>query len=610
MNKDDLIGRQLATYRVEKFIGQGGMAQVYYAWDESLERPAAIKVIRLDVHSDTTYAERFVQEARSISKWRHENVLQVYYAGQEDTIYFFAMEYVDGLNLEQILSQYAAKGELIPHDDALRIGRAIASALDYAHSKHVIHRDVKPSNIMIDKENRVALADFGLALDVQRGSVGQTFGTPHYIAPEQARNSADAVPQSDLYSLGIVLYEMLTGVVPFDDPSSMSLALKHLLEPPPPPRSLNPALSAEVEAVLLRALSKAPSERYATGRELMDALADGLRAQTATGESALILPPPPGGVEPTPAVSRQAMAEQARLSAPMPPPASASGWPPASLEKSPPIPPTAAPGVRPTRSTQSGLASSLRWLGLGLVGALIFLALALGLFAILWAGSRDGAADTTITAGATSMAAETSEEATTAVPAATDDNSRETPTVEPSPATAVTEEAAAPVSPTATTAVEAPPPSPAAATPIVAPVDPVEPTPVFPDGTAVDLVYDENSFYLYNTSADRIRVSAISFVAVDEAGRPLRYGMEGNRWTQFYSFVDGYACNRIEPFGAESYLRPSYCRAYSATVTPAQDGAEIFWRARDGAVAFRVLWSGQEIGRCALAPGSCTVYIP
>lgn len=599
--KDELIGRQLASYRLERFIGQGGMAQVYYAWDKSLERPAAIKIVYADRRGDTTFAERFVQEARAIAQWRHENVLQVYYAGQEENLYFFAMEYVDGLNLEQLLSSYISKGELVPHDDVIRIGQAVANALDYAHSKHVIHRDVKPSNIMIDKENRVVLADFGLALDTQRGSLGQTFGTPHYVAPEQARHSADAVPQSDLYSLGIILYEMLTGVVPFDDPSSMSLALKHLTEPPPPPRHVNPNLSEDVEQILLRALAKEPQARYATGAALMDALADALRAQTTAGETFLTLPPLPGGIErpSTPAPSSApSVQEQIRLSSPMPPPAMAGGgWP-----APPPDPPAAATATatRPRRS------NPLSWVGLGTVILLVFMVIALGLFAVLGGGGNGeaGSVAESSTNGDGAAAEETAVLPTLTTP--TDETAPE-PIVEeqavdpPPMPTAITVE-----QPTATATETAVTPEPPAA-----PVEVVEPTPVFPDGTPVDLVYNFDSFYLYNTSDERIRVSTISFQAVDSAGLPLQYGMDGNRWTQFYSFIDPYACARIEPFGAEgAYMRPGYCRSYSATVTPTRDGVEIFWRERDGSVAFRVLWEGQEIGRCGLAPNSCTVYIP
>jgi len=277
MNQDPLTGRQLANFRIEHLIGQGGMAQVYYGWDVKLERPVAVKVIDARYRDNPIYAERFVREAQSVAAWRHENIVQVYYADDQDGLYYFVMEYIEGLDLRELLFQYAAESELMPHDDVLRIVHAIANALDYAHQKGVIHRDVKPSNVMVAGDGRVVLTDFGLALDVQEGSLGQVFGTSHYISPEQARSSADAVPQSDLYSLGVILYEMLVGVVPFDDPSPASVAVQHLTQPPPPPREINPNLGQETEVVLLKVLSKSPEERYQTGGGVMDALEKALQ---------------------------------------------------------------------------------------------------------------------------------------------------------------------------------------------------------------------------------------------------------------------------------------------------------------------------------------------
>jgi len=218
MLDDPLIGRQLANFQVERALGRGGMAQVYYGHDVKLQRPVAIKVIDARYRGNPTYAQRFVREAQAIAKWRHEHIIQIHYADDQDGLYYFVMEYIDGQDLGQLIAQYAGPGELVPQPEVLRIGRAIASALDYAHQRGVIHRDVKPSNVLIAQDSRVVLADFGLAMDAEQGSMGEVFGSAHYVAPEQARHSADAVPQSDLYSLGIILYEMLTGKVPFNDP--------------------------------------------------------------------------------------------------------------------------------------------------------------------------------------------------------------------------------------------------------------------------------------------------------------------------------------------------------------------------------------------------------
>ncbi|MGD8627328.1 MAG: protein kinase, partial [Anaerolineae bacterium] len=293
MKQESLVGRQLGNYRIERVLGRGGMAQVYYGLDVKLQRPVAIKVIDARYRDDPSYAQRFVREAQTVATWRQENIVQVYFADEEEGLYYFAMEYVDGQSLAEILAGLEREGEMMAHGEVARIGRAVAGALDYAHEKGVVHRDVKPGNVLLDQEGRVVLSDFGLAMDVRHGTQGEVFGSSHYIAPEQARSSADAVPQSDLYSLGVILFEMLTGVVPFDDPSPTSVALQHVTQAPPSPRELNPRLSPEVEAVLLKALSKSPGARFQSGAALIDALEVALqapapaRAEAEAGDSLL-----------------------------------------------------------------------------------------------------------------------------------------------------------------------------------------------------------------------------------------------------------------------------------------------------------------------------------
>lgn len=290
---DPLIGQQLANFRLERLIGRGGMAKVYYGWDASLLRPVAIKVIDEVYRHDPAYAERFVREARTVATWRHPNIPQVYYAGEQDGILFFAMEYIRGLDLERLMRQYLEAGELLPFEDVIQIGRAAANALDYAHRKGVIHRDVKPANVILSEDGRIVLSDFGLALDIFQGTRGEVFGSPHYFSPEQALNSADVVPQSDLYSLAVMLYEMLAGAVPFDDPSPTTLALQHVTRQPPSPRSINPSLNVDVEQALLKALDKSPQQRYQSGQELMDALEGALLVEE-TAAQLVTLPELPG----------------------------------------------------------------------------------------------------------------------------------------------------------------------------------------------------------------------------------------------------------------------------------------------------------------------------
>jgi len=298
---DPWIGRQLAGFKIERLLGQGGMASVYFGWDLKLQRPVAIKMIDERYRGDPAFVERFRREAQTIAAWHHPNILQIYSAGEEDGQTFFVMEYIRGRDLQQALSQYARSGLSISMAEVVRIGRAVAAALDYAHGRGVIHRDVKPSNIIVAEDGRVMLADFGLALQASGITLGQVFGSPHYISPEQARSSASVVPQSDLYSFGVILYEMLTGSVPFDDPSPTTLALQHINNPPPSPRSINPTLSPQVEMVLLKALNKLPHERYSTAHALMDALETALQTGVADSQPmTLRVLPLPGQAAPPP----------------------------------------------------------------------------------------------------------------------------------------------------------------------------------------------------------------------------------------------------------------------------------------------------------------------
>ncbi|NDJ76138.1 MAG: serine/threonine protein kinase [Chloroflexi bacterium] len=273
---DPFIGKQLGDYTIQKLLGRGGMSRVYLGFDENLQRYAAVKVISGDFATTTEeeYTRRFQSEARAIARLQHPNIVGVYQFGRTEGIYYMAQVFLEGKDLRVLLKSYSEKNQRMPVDEVLRIARDVATALDYAHEQGVIHRDIKPSNIMLAKKTgRAILMDFGLALSVHEGTTGDTFGSAHYIAPEQAVSSAKSVPQSDLYSLGIVLYEMLAGKVPFDDPSVMSVALKHLNEVPPPPTMYNPELPSAAEAVILKVLDKDPERRHKTGKELVDDLA-------------------------------------------------------------------------------------------------------------------------------------------------------------------------------------------------------------------------------------------------------------------------------------------------------------------------------------------------
>jgi serine/threonine protein kinase len=201
-----------------------------------LNRRAAIKVIDTPYRSDSEYARRLQREAQAVAQLEHPHIVTIYRYGQVRNVFYIAMQYIEGADLSTVLETYRDDGQFFAPQDISRIIREVCQALDYAHSRGVIHRDVKPSNIMLDKLGRAVLTDFGLALLTAIGTRGEVLGTPHYVSPEQSVSSAQVVPQSDLYSLGVILYEMFTGQLPFDSENLLDVAIMHVEKLPPPPQ--------------------------------------------------------------------------------------------------------------------------------------------------------------------------------------------------------------------------------------------------------------------------------------------------------------------------------------------------------------------------------------
>jgi serine/threonine protein kinase len=271
-----LSGKQLGDYKLAGLLASGGMAKIYTGIDVKLGRKAAIKILTREMmEADATLTERFQREAQSVSSLEHDNIVPIYQYGEYDDLYFLAMKLIEGGDLADELNAHLRQNKLMDIKRLLYILEQIASALDHAHQHGIIHRDVKPSNILIDTKGRAYLTDFGLVLRQQVDqTMGTAFGTPRYISPEQALASERAVPQSDVYSLAVIVYEAITGSMVFRADTAMQIALSHISEPPPPPTSLNPKIPKAVERELLKALRKKPNKRHKTAGEFISALKD------------------------------------------------------------------------------------------------------------------------------------------------------------------------------------------------------------------------------------------------------------------------------------------------------------------------------------------------
>lgn len=260
-------------YEVIERLGRGGMAEVYRAHQGSLGRDVAIKVLHPFLADDPEFKIRFQKEARNIARLRHPNIVQVYdfENDSEQENYYMVMELVDGPTLKELLTMYTDQGKLISINDTVRIIREGASALSYAHGMGMIHRDVKPANLMLDSSNRVVLTDFGIAkivTGVQFTASGGMVGTPAYMSPEQGLGE-QGDERSDLYSLGVIFYQMLTGKLPYDGDTPLAVILKHLNDPVKSPRDLRREIPETLDDIVTQLMAKEPSDRYQTATDLI-----------------------------------------------------------------------------------------------------------------------------------------------------------------------------------------------------------------------------------------------------------------------------------------------------------------------------------------------------
>lgn len=269
------IGEQVGAYQIEGKLGQGGMATVYRAYHPALERYVAIKVLHSVFAADEAFIRRFRREARLVAQLDHPNIVPIYDFAEQNGHPYLVMRWVEGETLRERLSR-----GMLHKVEIAQVAAAVANALDYAHAQGVLHRDVKPSNIMIGKDGRIAITDFGLARLAEAGestlSQNMMLGTPQYISPEQARGNGELDKRADIYSLGVVLFELVCGRVPFQSETSYTLVHDHIFTPPPKAGELNGRVPASMEVILKKALAKNPTERYESSGELVTAFCEAL----------------------------------------------------------------------------------------------------------------------------------------------------------------------------------------------------------------------------------------------------------------------------------------------------------------------------------------------
>lgn len=271
-----MVTRKIGKYDIVERLGRGGMAEVYRAYHASLDRYVAIKVLHAFLADDPEFKTRFEREARNVARLKHPNIVQVYDFDFDEPSesYYMVMELVEGPTLKERLQAMAERGGLLPLDESLRIIREAARALAYAHSRDMIHRDVKPANLMLDHDDRVVLTDFGIAKIVtgaQFTASGGMVGTPAYMAPEQGLGEAGD-ERSDLYSLGIILFQLATGRLPYDAETPLAIVLKHLQSPTPSARALNPQVPEAVDQIISKVIAKEAHNRYQSAGELIEDL--------------------------------------------------------------------------------------------------------------------------------------------------------------------------------------------------------------------------------------------------------------------------------------------------------------------------------------------------
>jgi serine/threonine protein kinase len=454
-----LVGRTLGKYRILARLGRGGSATVYKAYQPSLDRYVAIKALHRHLAEEEDFIRRFEWEASAVARLRHSNIVQVYDFDHAGDLYYMVMEFIEGPTLKEELRERSLPGKAFTLPEIARIFGALGSAIDYAHEQGMVHHDLKPANIMFTAQGQTVLTDFGIAKIVGGSTqtvTGAVYGTPTYMSPEQGQGQRGD-ERSDIYSLGIILFEVVTGQVPYDEDTPLSIISRHISDPLPLPTSLNPDLPLEVEQVILKAAAKSPDDRYQTGCELAQALYDAVGLSTG----------------------------QTLISTPFEPLAEAPALPPIDPDAEfPPYLPTEEVGVPTSSGTVVLQVPPGRppWARTPVIAGVIALLLLLGLVSAFALGqSTRRRQDSEATSSALTIVAAAMQTATAQVPAATPTptpSSTPTATDTPLPTSTVTPTPSPTATPTSTSTPTATPTETPTFTPAPTSTDTPTPTPV------------------------------------------------------------------------------------------------------------------------------------
>lgn len=429
------IGQTIGgRYKIETLLGQGGMSAVYKGTDPNLRRTVAIKLIHPHLAVDPEFVRRFEEEAAAVAQLRHPNIIQVYDFNHDGDTYFMVLEFVAGQSLQEQLKSFHATGKRLPLDETIRIMATVCDAVHYAHERGMIHRDLKPANVMINASGQPILMDFGVAKILggqHHTATGAIVGTPTYISPEQVRGERPD-HRADIYSLGVMLYEMISGRVPFDAETALSIMLKHLNDPVPNLHALNTDAPDSMIAIVDKALAKQPENRFKSAHDMAAALrhVTFARATTAPPDRTTLGAPPPVKAQPTPSATK------ATPSTPAPAPRStAVDNRPATVNV---VPKTTAVQQPAASGGQRGMIPIL----IGVAGVIV-----VGLIAIIAVGALLGGRFITGNQPTTTSVAVVTKKATEVVVSVTESIPTESPVAVPTDAVAPPTDTASPPSP-------------------------------------------------------------------------------------------------------------------------------------------------------------------